>query len=274
MPVENKKKSKRIIGHLDTDAFFASVEERNHEWLKGKPIVVGADPNGGKGRGVVSTANYKARAYGIRFAMPISRAWILAKQGQKVGGEEVIFLQPNFPQYQEASSNRVIPGIGPKTEECLLKLGAKNISDPKAFPAEKLEGFLGKWGREIFMKIRGIDDSPLIQGHEVKSIGEQETFAQDTKNLSFILGCLEKLCRSIHARIIKGGFSGFRTVVVTVRFSDFETVSRAHTLGAQNSTFERFYFEAVKLLSPFLNSKENPKSKQIRLIGVRAEKLS
>ena len=52
----------RIIAHLDLDAFFASVEERNKPRLRGRPIVVGADPEEGRGRGVVSTANYKARA--------------------------------------------------------------------------------------------------------------------------------------------------------------------------------------------------------------------
>ena len=62
----------RIIGHLDMDAFFAAIEERDHPELKGRPLVVGADPAGGQGRGVVSTANYPARVYGIHSAMPIS----------------------------------------------------------------------------------------------------------------------------------------------------------------------------------------------------------
>ena len=48
----------RIIGHLDMDAFFAAIEERDHPKLKGRPVVVGADPAEGQGRGVVSTANY------------------------------------------------------------------------------------------------------------------------------------------------------------------------------------------------------------------------
>src|SRR3989338_9112298 len=65
----------RVIGHLDMDAFFAAVEERERPYLKGQPIAVGADPQGGRGRGVVSTANYAAREYGIGSAMPISRAW-------------------------------------------------------------------------------------------------------------------------------------------------------------------------------------------------------
>ncbi|MDZ7373105.1 MAG: DNA polymerase IV [candidate division KSB1 bacterium] len=65
----------RIIFHIDMDAFFAAIEELDNPNLRGKPVVVGADPKGGKGRGVVSTANYEARKYGIRSAMPISEAY-------------------------------------------------------------------------------------------------------------------------------------------------------------------------------------------------------
>ena len=65
----------RIIIHVDMDAFFAAVEQREHPELRGKPVVVGADPKEGKGRGVVSTASYEARAFGIHSAMPISEAW-------------------------------------------------------------------------------------------------------------------------------------------------------------------------------------------------------
>jgi nucleotidyltransferase/DNA polymerase involved in DNA repair len=53
----------RIIAHLDMDAFFAAIEERDKSRLRGLPIAVGADPREGAGRGVVATANYKAREY-------------------------------------------------------------------------------------------------------------------------------------------------------------------------------------------------------------------
>jgi len=59
------------------DAFFAAIEQLDHPEYRGKPVIVGADPQGGKGRGVVSTASYEARKYGIHSAMPISQAYRL-----------------------------------------------------------------------------------------------------------------------------------------------------------------------------------------------------
>lgn len=87
----------RAILHVDLDAFFPAVEVREHPELKGKPLIVGADPKGGKGRGVVSSASYEARKYGIRSAMPISRAWKLCPKG--------IYLRPHFDLYIKASNS-------------------------------------------------------------------------------------------------------------------------------------------------------------------------
>jgi len=66
-----------MILHLDMDSFYASVEVRHQPDLAGKPVVIGADPKQGRGRGVVSTCSYEARAFGIHSAMPVSQAFVL-----------------------------------------------------------------------------------------------------------------------------------------------------------------------------------------------------
>lgn len=81
--------------HVDLDAFYASVEVRENPELRGKPLVVGADPKEGHGRGVVTTASYEARKFGIRSAMPISTAWRLCP--------DAVFVYPRFDLYSRVS---------------------------------------------------------------------------------------------------------------------------------------------------------------------------
>ncbi|MBY9020059.1 MAG: DNA polymerase IV [Candidatus Lokiarchaeota archaeon] len=85
----------RFILHCDLDCFFAAVEERDNPEYMGKPVIIGADPKDGKGRGVVSTCNYMARKFGLHSAMPISQAYKRCPHG--------IYLRPNFENYQKAS---------------------------------------------------------------------------------------------------------------------------------------------------------------------------
>jgi len=85
-----------MILHLDMDSFYASVEVQHQPGLAGKPLVIGADPKQGKGRGVVSTCSYEARSFGIRSAMPVSQAFLLCPHA--------IFLPPDFAKYSRASA--------------------------------------------------------------------------------------------------------------------------------------------------------------------------
>lgn len=360
---------KRIIGHLDMDSFFASLEERATPRFKGKPVVVGSDPKEGKGRGVVSTANYKARKYGIHSALPISKAWQLSQQAKERGEDEVIFLPSNFELYERSSKNildiikkysenveqgsidefyfdlsqcktyktasevcqkmkdeikekekitcsvgiaknkliakiaaginkpdgflvvqekdtnsfllplkiRKIPGIGGKTAEILGKLGISTIGELQKYSQEDLKTILhSKTGADIYLKIRGIDDSPIVQNREVKSISGQITFEENISDITVITEKYLKHCEDIFNRFKNSDFATFKTLASTVRFSDFETISSAKTIkdGLGKSDLKKMRQEALKLLLPFLDKRKNPKMKTIRLIGIRLEKFS
>ena len=104
------KKRDRIIFHVDMDHFFAAVEEREHPEIRGKPVVVGADPKDGTGRGVVSTSNYEARKYGVKSGIPIARAWRLCPHA--------VYLPVNYRLYQKVSAQimTVLRGYADKFE--------------------------------------------------------------------------------------------------------------------------------------------------------------
>ncbi|NQN54271.1 DNA polymerase IV [Streptococcus suis] len=84
--------SRKII-HVDMDAFFAAIEVRDNPDLKGKPVIIGADPRLSGGRGVVSTCNYEARAFGVHSAMSSKEAYERCPQA--------IFISGNYEKYQE-----------------------------------------------------------------------------------------------------------------------------------------------------------------------------
>lgn len=119
----------RIIAHLDMDAFFASVEQHDNPEYTGKPVIIGADPKNGKGRGVVSTASYEARKFGVHSAMPISKAYQLCPQG--------IFVYPRMRRYSEVSNKimEILSEFTPLVEQ---------LSIDEAFM--DLTGTTGLWG--------------------------------------------------------------------------------------------------------------------------------
>lgn len=85
----------RTILHVDMDAFYAAVEQRDHPEYRGKPVIVGSDPKEGRGRGIVATCSYEARKFGIHSAQPISRAWNLCPHG--------IYVRPDMRKYARVS---------------------------------------------------------------------------------------------------------------------------------------------------------------------------
>ena len=98
----------RMIAHLDLDAFFAAVELHRHPELRGKPVIVGGNP---QSRGVVSTANYEARRYGVRSAMSSSEA--------KRRCPHAVFVRPDHREYRDWSRRmwELVRGMAPVVEQ-------------------------------------------------------------------------------------------------------------------------------------------------------------
>ena len=85
----------RVILHVDMDAFYASIEQLDEPAFRGRPVIVGADPKQGLGRGVVAACSYEARKFGVRSALPIGRAWKLCPTG--------VYVRPRMDRYVEVS---------------------------------------------------------------------------------------------------------------------------------------------------------------------------
>ncbi|MGC8538342.1 MAG: DNA polymerase IV [Candidatus Micrarchaeia archaeon] len=113
----------RIIMLVDMDYFFAACEELRKPEIKGKPVIVGADPKGGNGRGVVSTCNYVARRYGIRSGMPISMAYRLKK--------DAVFLPVDDKYYEKISNEimRILRGFAGRFEQVSIDEAFMDVSE-------------------------------------------------------------------------------------------------------------------------------------------------
>ena len=380
--------------HLDMDAFFAAVEEREKPRLKGRPIIIGADPDDGnkkgQGRGVVSTANYAARSYGIHSAQPISAAWRLAEAARKQGKPQAVFILPRHRLYADASRkiiqyieahvdaievasideayadissvgsykqaealaksiqqaiakrehlscsigigpNKLIakiasgfkkpheltiippemvqkfldpmpvetlPGIGKKTLPLLHAMGIRTVKNLRETSEAALVKKFGAWGAGMTEHAKGEGSSVIEAERDAKSIGEQITLPQDSRNSKILIPELLSLCQSVRKSAENGKFK-FHTVAITVRFADFTTVTRAHTFDSERTSKKKkdknlqlslfdsltppeairilkqpadiIEYEALKLFLPFLDARENPQKKKIRLVGVRVE---
>ncbi|MDD5079571.1 MAG: DNA polymerase IV [Candidatus Omnitrophica bacterium] len=113
----------RYIVHIDMDAFFASVEQRDNPQYRLKPVIIGADPGSGKGRGVVSTCSYEARKFGVHSAMPISTAYRLCPKA--------VYLRPDMEKYSRVSDEifTIIYDFTPVIQRVSIDEAFLDISD-------------------------------------------------------------------------------------------------------------------------------------------------
>ncbi len=338
----------RTIIHVDMDAFYASVEQRDRPLLQGKPVIVGADP---RGRGVVAAASYEVRRFGVHSAMPISRAVRLCPQAvflpvdmekyarvskeimailaeysplveplslgeafldvtgterlfglplglaqtikrrirEAVGltasagvapnkflaklasdlekpdglvevrpGEEASFLQPLAVER--------LWGVGRVTAGELRRMGIKTTGQLAQVPVSLLERRFGKIGSHLHELAWGRDDRPVEPFAPPKSMGAEETFAQDHRDLDYLQLTLRAQAERVARELRAEGYVG-RTVTLKLRFKDFRTLTRSLTGEPTQDGLEIFQrvrslLARVLLVQP------------VRLIGVSVSGLT
>jgi DNA polymerase IV len=333
----------RVILHVDMDAFYASVEQRDRPELQGRPVVVGADP---RGRGVVSAASYEARRFGIHSAMPIGRAYRLcptaaflpvdmdkyARDSDRImailgdftplveplsldeafldvtgsralhgGGVEIARrikariraevgltasagVAPNkfvakiasdlekpdglvvVAPGEEATFLHGLPirrlwGVGPAAERELATLGVRTIGDLTRLGRRRLEARLGPSGAHLVELAQGIDARPVVPWHDPKSIGAEETFGRDTRDVGLLRATLlaqsDRVAAELRAAALRG-----RTVTLKLRFADFHTITRRGTDDAPTADGGEIFRRVWTAFSKV------PRPQAIRLIGL------
>ena len=338
---------RRCIFHVDMDAFFASVEQRDRPELRGRPVIVGADPLRGLGRGVVAACSYEARRFGIRSALPIGRAYHLCPEG--------VYLRPDMARYKAASlrirtillevtelveplsideafldvSSRVdghpaalrlaarlkseihlrerltasvgvastkfvakiasdlrkpdglvlvreddvqtfldplpasrIWGVGPKTEARLAELGVSRIGDLRRLDPRVLHQRFGSLGDHLWRLAQGVDPREVVVHREAKSIGQERTFGEDTRDRDRLEETLRGLSAKVAARLDRADLSA-RTVILKFRYGDFTTLTRRVTVRKAVCASA----DICRIVTGLLAGHRDPK-RRIRLLGV------
>lgn len=158
---------------------------------------------------------------------------------------------------------RKLWGVGPKTEAYLKEMGIETVGALALLSLEKLlEKFGNSYGKYLYEASRGIDDSPLITHWEPKSTSREVTFQWDIGNWQVIAKTIAELTREVAKDLKQSGYKG-RTVTVKIRFSDFETHTRAKTLEQSTNSVDEIRTAAFDCLRRF------ELKKKVRLVGVR-----
>jgi len=169
-------------------------------------------------------------------------------------GSEATFLAP--------LSVRRIPGIGKVTEAALKGLGVETIAQLQQVTLQRLEEVFGKWGEALYRKARGIDSFEFFVDAEPKSISHNQTFGHDTNDREILESTLSHLCQKAAKRLREAGLHA-RTVSITLRYADFTTITRSHTL-TEPSDLDTIFLRTVRdLFSSAWNVAAN-----LRLVGV------
>ncbi len=160
-------------------------------------------------------------------------------------------------------------GIGKSAKERFARLGIHTIGQLRAAPDELIEARLGSFGPHAKLLAQGIDDRPVVPDRIAKSVGHEQTFGDDLTDKdqirAVLLGQVEQVARRLRSKQRTA-----KTVTLKLRFGDFETITRAHTLETETDRTEDIWQAAEQIFESWMRTSFRP----VRLIGVSASQLS
>jgi DNA polymerase-4 len=339
--------SARAIAHVDMDAFYAAIEQRDRPDLRGRPVIVGGDP---RGRGVVAAASYEARPFGVHSAMPIRTAARLCPQAafvpvdmrkyQAVSAQVMTILGQFSPLVEPVSvdeafvdltgtepifgdavaavrrikqrildetaltasaglaANKFVAkvasdlrkpdglvvvesgqegaflaplaverlwGVGRVMAQALREMGISTVGHVQAVPAAVLARRFGQAGEELHALAFGRDDRRVEPSRAAKSMGAEETFAADIRDVGRLDAVLRGQAERVARELRDDGVAAAR-VTLKVRFADFRTITRSAT-GEPTQDGLELYRRAAGLLAA--ERLHDP----VRLVGLSASRL-
>jgi DNA polymerase-4 len=176
------------------------------------------------------------RETGLNCSVGIAASRLVAKIGSdQAKPNGVLWIMPGLEApFLAPLDVRKVPGVGKVTEQNLHAMGIRKVGDLARLDDEFLERRFGKWGLALAGKSRGLDaggwfDTEICAGEGPKSISHEHTFSEDTADLEQIESTLARLCEMVCRRLREHGLEA-RTVQLKLRYSDFSTITRAHSI--------------------------------------------
>lgn len=202
-------------------------------------------------------------ATGLTVSVGISYNKFLAKiasDWNKPDGLMVI-TKEMVPDILKPLSVDKVYGIGAKTAEKLKAKGVANVGELLNFTEKQLIQIFGKYGEEIYLRIRGIDDRPVKTTEEIKSIGRETTLPEDVVDKKILLKFIKKFVIELSGQLKKHGYLT-KTVTLKLKTSDFVTHTKARSTAYYTDDADELYEIGLDLL------KNMEYGKAIRLIGI------
>lgn len=176
-------------------------------------------------------------------------------------GEEAAYLSP-LPVGK-------LPGVGKKTEGVLIDLGVRTIGELAAMPEAVLKSHFGTLGPHLKYFASGIDPRKIEPPGEARSISRETTFAQDSRDNIFLSAALSYLCEKVGAEL-RTQSKEARCVTLKLRYADFTTITRHHTLKQATDADQNIFETGRGLLKSALTAEKQP----VRLIGIGVSGLA